>query len=95
MAVSVLCKGRKPDWNFQKLFLKDDSDPEMQQLLSKLKKIENWAKDGKIIRVAPGFLSLGVITATLKDEDTTPEVRDERIISVTISNREDKQALTR
>ncbi len=65
------------------------------QIFERKCKLVIGRKLAKLLGSAPGFLSLGVITATLKDEGTTPEVRDECIISVTISDREDKQALTR
>ncbi len=52
----------------------------MQQLFPKrLREKVNWKLGRQVARLlgsAPGFLSLGVITATFKDEGITPEVRD-------------------
>lgn len=49
----------------------------------------------KSLGSVPGFLSMGVITAVLKDEGTIPEMRKECMISVIKEDREGGLALTR
>ncbi len=47
------------------------------------------------LQSAPGFLSMGVMAATLKDEGIVPVIREECIIWVIKGNKEGKQNLTR
>ncbi len=48
-----------------------------------------------LLQSAPGFLSMGVMAATLKDEGIVPVIREEFIIWVIKGNKEGKQNLTR
>ena len=42
----------------------------------------------------PGFLSIGVMAATLKEEGTVPDVREEFMITIISGLRQGRQCLT-
>lgn len=53
------------------------------------RKLLNW------LGSAPGFLSIGVIAADLRDDGTRPEVREEWMMAVIKGDRRGRQAFTK
>lgn len=48
----------------------------------------------KLLGSKPGFFSVGVTTADLKDDGTIPEVRQEWMMAVRRGSREGREAMT-
>lgn len=86
-AVSVLCFGRKPDWNGSKRLLElrwvwSCAAMTRSRILDRKGRLDMGRKFAGLSGSRPGFFSIGVIAASLRDCGKEPEVREELMILV-------------